>query len=70
MMPAQASLAAGGLPIGLAHNLLLKQPVASGQPIRWTDVEFNAANETIRFRREMEQVFRAESNSPALKRAS
>jgi predicted homoserine dehydrogenase-like protein len=70
LMPAQASLAAGGLPIGLAHNLLLKQPVASGQPIRWTDVEFNEANETIRFRREMEQVFRAESNSPALKRAS
>ena len=32
LMSAQASLAAGGLPIGLAHNLLLKQPVASGRP--------------------------------------
>jgi predicted homoserine dehydrogenase-like protein len=58
LMPAQASLAAGGLPIGLAHNLVLKQPVAGGQPIRWQDVDFDEANETIRFRREMEAAFR------------
>jgi len=57
LMPAQASLAAGCLPIGLAHNLVLKHSVAVGQPVRWQDVAFDAADPTIRFRREMERVF-------------
>lgn len=57
LMPAQASLAAGCLPIGLAHNIVLRQPVAIGQPVRWQDVDFDEADPTIRFRREMERVF-------------
>ncbi len=57
LMPAQASLAAGCLPIGLAHNLVLTRPVAIGQPVRWHDVAFDEADPTIRFRREMERVF-------------
>ena len=58
LMPAQASLAAGGLPIGLAHNMVLGRAVPAGRPVCWTDVAFDEANPTIRFRREMEAAFR------------
>jgi predicted homoserine dehydrogenase-like protein len=69
LMPAEASLAAGGLPIGLAHNLLLQRPVAAGQPVRWEDVAFDETNNAIRFRREMEAMFRPSAVAP-LRRAS
>jgi predicted homoserine dehydrogenase-like protein len=68
LMPAQASLAAGGLPIGLAHNLVLQRAVPSGRPVRWEDVAFDEANAAIRFRREMEAAFRTETEP--LRRAS
>ena len=69
LMPAQASLAAGGLPIGLAHNLVLQRGVAAGQPVRWTDVAYDAADAAIRFRREMEDAFRTTPDAE-LRRAS
>ena len=65
LMPAAASLAAGGLPIGLAHHLVLSRPVPAGQPVLWTDVTFDEANPTIRFRREMEAAFRPARNDGA-----
>jgi len=64
LMPAQASLTAGCLPIGLAHDVVLKQPIAAGQPVRWQDVAFDDANPTVRFRREMESVFGREGAAP------
>ncbi len=64
LMPAQASLAAGCLPIGLAHDVVLKQPIAAGQPVRWQDVAFDDANPTVRFRREMESVSGREGAAP------
>jgi len=64
LMPAQASLATGCLPIGLAHNVVLRQPIAAGQPVRWQDVAFDDANPTVRFRREMESVFGREGAAP------
>ena len=76
LMPAQASLEAGGLPIGLAHNLLLNRGVAAGHPVSWTDVAFDEANPAIRFRREMEAMFRptpqelSQEPSQELRRAS
>src|ERR1700743_1612958 len=57
LMPASASLSAGALPIGLAHHLKLKRDVAHGAIVRWDDVEFDVANETIRTRRAMEERF-------------
>lgn len=57
LMPAEASLAAGGLPIGLAHGLALRRPVVAGCTVRWDDVAFDAADEVIRFRRDMERAF-------------
>lgn len=58
LMPAADSLAAGGLPLGLAHGAVLRQNVAAGAPVRWEDVKIDAANDAVRFRREMEDVFR------------
>ena len=39
LMPARASLAAGALPIGLAHGVRLLRDVAQGEVVRWSDVE-------------------------------
>ncbi len=58
LMPAADSLRAGGLPIGLAHDLVLTRPVAAGRPVSWDDVAFDPDRPAIRFRREMEDLFR------------
>ncbi len=60
VVPAETSLAVGAVPIGLAHGLTLRGPVAAGQPVRWSDVSFDAAAPAIRFRLEMEALFRQE----------
>jgi predicted homoserine dehydrogenase-like protein len=57
LMPAAASLKAGALPIGLAHRLKLKHDVAHGEVVRWSDVEIEAADETVKTRRAMEERF-------------
>src|SRR3954465_11697441 len=57
LMPASASLAAGALPIGLAHRVKLKNNVAHGAVVRWSDVKIDAANDTIKTRRAMEAKF-------------
>ena len=60
VVPARASLSAGGLPIGLAHNMTLNRPVKAGQAVRWQDVAFDANHQAVRLRHEMEALFRAE----------
>ena len=60
LMPAADSLRHGALPIGLAHGIVLKRAVAAGQVVRWDDVAFDAGNQAVAFRREMEGVFRGE----------
>jgi len=57
LMPAQDSLAVGGLPLGLAHHVRLKKAVRSGQPVRWNDVDIDAKDPAVAFRREMERSF-------------
>jgi predicted homoserine dehydrogenase-like protein len=58
LMPAAASLAFGALPIGLAHRVKLKNDVAHGAVVCWSDVEVDADNDTIKTRRAMEAKFR------------
>lgn len=58
LMPAADSLAVGALPIGLAHGIALKGPVAQGQTVRWSDVDVDGGNIAVRARREMESLFR------------
>src|SRR6476469_2432372 len=54
LLPARVSLAAGALPIGLAHHVRLKRDVAHGDLVRWSDVDFDAADEIVKTRRAME----------------
>ena len=55
--PADASLDAGFLPLGLAHDVKLKRDIGEGERLKWTDVEYNAQDTAVRFRREMEAAF-------------
>lgn len=57
LMPAEASLKIGALSLGLAHNVKLLKPVATGQPVRWTDVVVDETSYAVKLRREMEQLF-------------
>jgi len=57
LMPSADSLCLGGLPLGLAHGVKLRRAVAAGTPVRWDDVEVDASNDAVRFRREMERIF-------------
>jgi predicted homoserine dehydrogenase-like protein len=68
LMPAADSLRLGGLPIGLAHNVKVTQPVKAGQPVRWSDVAADENADAFKVRREMEATFRAELD--ALPRAA
>ncbi len=57
LMPAQASFSCGGLPIGLAHGVRLKHPIARGSVVHWHDVTI-ADSEAVKVRREAEAMFR------------
>ena len=57
LMPAADSLILGGLPLGLAHDVKLRKPVAAGQAVCWTDVVVDESLLAVKLRREMEQQF-------------
>jgi predicted homoserine dehydrogenase-like protein len=63
LMPAQDSLAADALPLGLAHGVKLLRPVAQGRTVGWQDVGCDRANVAVRVRREMEVEFRREAET-------
>ncbi len=65
LMPAADSLAAGGLPIGLAHGVTLKNPVAVNQPVGWADVEIDETVQAVAIRREMEAMFAGPARAAA-----
>ena len=57
LMPAAASRALRGLPLGLAHGVRLTRAIAANAPVRWDDVAYDAESEPVKFRREMEAAF-------------
>ncbi len=57
--PAERSLEAGFLPLGLAHKVKLNRDIAAGEPLRWTDVECDRNDLAVKIRREMESAFAA-----------
>jgi predicted homoserine dehydrogenase-like protein len=65
LMPAAASLALGGLPLGLAHGVVLKHPIPAHAPVRWDDVTVDPALDAVAFRREMERSFAPARESSA-----
>lgn len=60
LLPAERSLEIEGLPIGLAHGLVLKKEVKKDRRLSWQDVDFDEHSQAPAVRREMEQVFRLE----------
>jgi predicted homoserine dehydrogenase-like protein len=56
LMPAERSLAEGALPIGLAHNVVLKSDIAAGAIVRWSDVAV-PDTEAVAVRRQMQRRF-------------
>lgn len=64
--PAQASLDAGFLPLGLAHQVRLKRDIAEGATLRWADVETDASDLAVRVRREMEAAFGRRNEAAAI----
>ena len=55
--PAEKSLQAGLLPLGLAHGIKLKRDIAEGEALQWSDVEYDTGDLAVKFRREMESAF-------------
>jgi predicted homoserine dehydrogenase-like protein len=54
LMPSETSVRENCLPLGLAHGCKLLEPVAAGQPLRWSNVAFDTDSTAVRLRREME----------------
>ena len=57
LQPAAASLAMGGLPLGLAHEVKVVRPVKKGQCVSWADVAIDTSTPAYRLRRELETAF-------------
>ena len=57
LTPARASLAAGGLPLGLAHDVEVVRPVKKGQSLSWSDVAMDTGTHAYKIRKEMEEMF-------------
>jgi len=48
---------AGGLPLGLAHDVKLVRPVKKGQSLSWADVAMDTETHAYKIRKEMEALF-------------
>ena len=55
--PADLSLERGLLPLGLAHNVKLRNDIAEGQALTWSDVVYDQNDTAVKVRREMEAAF-------------
>jgi predicted homoserine dehydrogenase-like protein len=56
LLPAEKSRAMRGLPLGLAHQIKLKRPVALGQCLSWDDVEIDPHLPAVKLRKELESL--------------
>ncbi len=56
LQPAEVSLAAGSLPIGLAHGVPLTRAVSAGEVVRFSDIEIDETRLDVRLRREAESL--------------
>jgi predicted homoserine dehydrogenase-like protein len=54
LLPAEKSRAIRGLPLGLAHQIKLKRPVALGQCLSWDDVDIDPHLPAVKIRQELE----------------
>jgi predicted homoserine dehydrogenase-like protein len=59
LLPAATSAALGGLPLGLAHDVMVVRAVGQGQRLSWDDVQIDTTTRAYALRREMERTFAA-----------
>ncbi|MEJ0020280.1 MAG: hypothetical protein WDN25_27765 [Acetobacteraceae bacterium] len=55
LLPAERSLAIGGLPIGLANRVTLTREVPQGACLTWNDVAIDTTDAAYQYRRAMER---------------
>ena len=55
--PAHVSLERELLPLGLAHNIKLRNNISEGAALKWSDVAYDPNDTAVKVRREMESVF-------------
>jgi predicted homoserine dehydrogenase-like protein len=65
LFQAGKSLAYGGLPLGLAHQVKLVRAVKKGQSLSWADVAMDPSLPAYQVRREMETLFARSGESVA-----
>ncbi len=58
LQPVSTSVATGGLPLGLAHDVKVLRPVAKGQCLTWADVAMDTTTRAWQIRRQMEDSFK------------
>ena len=66
LMPASDSLRQAALPLGLAHQVVLRNSRAAGEVVRWDDVDVDETLAAVRLRREMEALFAPDLRLDAL----
>lgn len=66
LMPSETSLRENCLPLGLAHGWKLLEPVAAGQPLRWSTIAFDPDSTGVRLRREMDRCVWQKRNGNTL----
>ena len=57
LLPARTALERATLPIGLAHDVVLRNPIRAGETVAWSDIRVDEASDAVRARREMEARF-------------
>lgn len=62
LMPAEKSLAVGGLPLGLAHGVKLTRAVKAGHAIAWDDVEIDRTDPAVALRLQMQEQMAPQQN--------
>ena len=60
LFSAEQSLKMDCVPLGLSETMKIVRPVKKGQLITWNDVSFDAQNEGVALRRQMEALFKKE----------
>ena len=58
LRPASISVNNNYLPLGLAHDVRLLNPIAAGQPVTWSDVVIDKTTTAYKLRREIETSLR------------
>ena len=56
LVPAARSLRENALPLGLGHKIKLKNDIAAGSIVKWSDVEIDGEVQAVKIRREAEAV--------------